>query len=879
MTTTAPLSIENATPMMRQYLETKARFPDAILFFRLGDFYEMFLDDAVEASQILDIQLTSRGKDDDRIPMCGVPYHAARSYIARLIEAGRKVAICDQVDEGQPLKGGKKLFRREVTRIVTPGTVLDEEILDPRAANYLATVAREGEAYGIAFLDASTGEFRATQVGSLTAVEAELSRFQPREILLGPGVERSSKGLEGSVREAEAPETFEVARAEKLLCRHFGVATLEGFGLGGQRAAIAAAGAALAYLAETQRGNAARHVDRIQVFFPERHLRLDEATSANLELFRTLHGARKKGSLFGTIDKTATAMGGRRLGEWLAAPLLDVEEIRARHDAVEELVERAVLRGELVEALRGVSDLERLLGRLALRVGNARDARSLGLSLGRLAGIAEMLRGCRSALLSAQAPELLGFEDLAADLERALEEELPPTTREGKVFSKGWDPELDELIDLATSGREVLARLEAKEREQTGIASLKLKYNKVFGYYIEVTRPNLHLVPSHYLRKQTTANAERFTTEELQAYEEKILTAEERRIEKEAELFEALRRTILERASAIRRAASAIATVDALAAFARVASEHGYVRPEVDAGDALEIVEGRHPVVERSLGSEAFVPNDVALDRRERQILVITGPNMAGKSTILRQTALIVLLAQAGSFVPAARARIGVADRIFCRVGASDDIAKGQSTFMVEMVETAAILHGATERSLVVLDEIGRGTSTFDGLSIAWAVAEHLHDRVGARTLFATHYHELVELAKERPRVKNATIAVTEQGGRVIFLRKLIPGGASRSYGIEVARLAGVPAEVIARAKEILANLEKNELDPQGRAVFARKGKGAAHPAQLGLFGGETPPDPKASEILDALRRLEPERLSPLEALTLLFDWKKRLDG
>lgn len=878
MTTTAPLSIENATPMMRQYLETKARFPDAILFFRLGDFYEMFLDDAVEASRILDIQLTSRGKDGDRIPMCGVPYHAARSYIARLIEAGKKVAICDQVDEGQPVKGGKKLFRREVTRIVTPGTVLDEEILDPRAANYLATVAREGEAFGLAFLDASTGEFRATQVGSLAAVEAELARFHPREILLGPGVEGVSKGLEGSVRETEAPESFESSRAEKLLCRHFGVATLDGFGLSGQRAAIAAAGAALAYLAETQRGNAASHVDRIQAFFPERHLRLDEATSANLELFRTLHGARKKGSLFGTIDKTATAMGGRRLGEWLAAPLLEVEEIRARHDAVEELVERAVLRGELVEALRGVSDLERLLGRLALGVGNARDARNLGLSLGRLAGIAERLRGCRSALLAAQAPSLLGFEKLAADLERGLEEELPPTTREGKMFAKGWDPELDELIDLATSGREVLARLEAKEREQTGIASLKLKYNKVFGYYIEVTRPNLHLVPSHYVRKQTTANAERFTTEELQAYEEKILTAEERRIEKEAELFEALRRTILERASEIRRAASAVATVDALAAFARVASEHGYVRPEVDAGDVLEIVEGRHPVVERSLGSEAFVPNDVTLDRSERQILVITGPNMAGKSTILRQTALIVLLAQAGSFVPAARARIGVADRIFCRVGASDDIAKGQSTFMVEMVETAAILHGATERSLVVLDEIGRGTSTFDGLSIAWAVAEHLHDRVGARTLFATHYHELVELAKERPRVKNATIAVTEQGGRVIFLRKLIPGGASRSYGIEVARLAGVPAEVIARAKEILANLEKNELDPQGRAVFARKGKGASHPAQLGLFGGESPPDPKASEILDALRRLEPERMSPLEALTLLFDWKKRFD-
>lgn len=873
----APLTIENATPMMRQFLETKARFPDAILFFRLGDFYEMFLDDAVEAAEILDIQLTSRGREGERIPMCGVPYHSARSYIARLIEAGKKVAICEQIAEEPTKKGGRKLFRREVTRIITPGTVLDEEILDPRSANYLATVAREGDRFGIAFLDASTGEFSAAEVTSLEQAEGEVARAAPREVLLGPGIEGFSAPPGAMVLPASEPEAFEVKRAERLLLKHFGVATLEGFGLGGRSAAVAAAGGALAYLAETQRGSEAIHVDRIHVFHPERQLRLDEATSANLEIFRTLHGARKKGSLFGTLDKSATAMGGRRLAQWLSAPLLDVDAIRSRHDAIEELVERAVLRAEIVDSLRGVADLERLLGRLALGAGNARDARALGISLGHLADLAQKLAGANAALLKAQVEPLLGFEELATGLERALEEELPPTTREGKMFRKGWDPELDELIDLATSGREILARLEAKEREATGITSLKLKYNRVFGYYIEVTKPNLHLVPSHYLRKQTTANAERFTTEELQAYEEKILTAEERRVEREAALFEELRRSILARAADIRGAASAIATVDALAALARVASEYGYTRPEVDESDVLEIVEGRHPVVERSLGGESFVPNDTRLDRSEQQLLVITGPNMAGKSTILRQTALIVLLAQAGSFVPASRARIGIADRIFCRVGASDDIAKGQSTFMVEMVETAAILNGATERSLVVLDEIGRGTSTFDGLSIAWAVAEHLHDRVGARTLFATHYHELVELAKERPRVKNATIAVTEQAGRVIFLRKLIPGGASRSYGIEVARLAGVPAEVIARAKEILANLETNELDPQGRAVFAKKGKSTALPAQLGLFGDESASDPKAAEILDALRSLDPERTTPLEALSLLFEWKALL--
>lgn len=873
----APLTIENATPMMRQFLETKARFPDAILFFRLGDFYEMFLDDAVEAAEILDIQLTSRGREGERIPMCGVPYHSARSYIARLIEAGKKVAICEQIAEEPTKKGGRKLFRREVTRIITPGTVLDEEILDPRSANYLATVAREGDRFGIAFLDASTGEFSAAEVTSLEQAEGEVARAAPREVLLGPGIEGFSAPPGAMVLPASEPEAFEVKRAERLLLKHFGVATLEGFGLGGRSAAVAAAGGALAYLAETQRGSEAIHVDRIHVFHPERQLRLDEATSANLEIFRTLHGARKKGSLFGTLDKSATAMGGRRLAQWLSAPLLDVDAIRSRHDAIEELVERAVLRAEIVDSLRGVADLERLLGRLALGAGNARDARALGISLGHLADLAQKLAGANAALLKAQVEPLLGFEELATGLERALEEELPPTTREGKMFRKGWDPELDELIDLATSGREILARLEAKEREATGITSLKLKYNRVFGYYIEVTKPNLHLVPSHYLRKQTTANAERFTTEELQAYEEKILTAEERRVEREAALFEELRRSILARAADIRGAASAIATVDALAALARVASEYGYTRPEVDESDVLEIVEGRHPVVERSLGGESFVPNDTRLDRSEQQLLVITGPNMAGKSTILRQTALIVLLAQAGSFVPASRARIGIADRIFCRVGASDDIAKGQSTFMVEMVETAAILNGATERSLVVLDEIGRGTSTFDGLSIAWAVAEHLHDRVGARTLFATHYHELVELAKERPRVKNATIAVTEQAGRVIFLRKLIPGGASRSYGIEVARLAGVPAEVIARAKEILANLETNEVDPQGRAVFAKKGKSTALPAQLGLFGDESASDPKAAEILDALRSLDPERTTPLEALSLLFEWKALL--
>ncbi|HEY0838796.1 MAG TPA: DNA mismatch repair protein MutS, partial [Vulgatibacter sp.] len=488
---------------------------------------------------------------------------------------------------------------------------------------------------------------------------------------------------------------------------------------------------------------------------------------------------------------------------------------------------------------------------------------------------------CSAGLLLEQLPALDAHDDLAADLERAIVDEPPANTREGGMFRQGWDAELDELLELSASGKEVLARLEAQERERTGIGSLKIRYNRVFGYYLEVTKANLHLVPSHYARKQTTANAERFTTDELQSYEEKVVSADERKVERESALFEELRARILSRAAGIKSAAAAVSVVDALLSFGRVAADFGYSRPVVDDGDRLEIVEGRHPVVERSLQGDAFVPNDVLLDRESHQVVVITGPNMAGKSTVLRQTALVTLLAQAGSFVPARHARVGKVDRIFCRVGASDNLARGQSTFMVEMVETAAILHGATERSLVILDEIGRGTSTFDGLSIAWAVAEHLHDRVGARTLFATHYHELVELARERPRVKNSTIAVTEQQGRVIFLRKLVAGGASRSYGIEVARLAGVPPEVLARAREILGNLEKNELDPEGRAIFAGKGRGRRAPAidQLGLFDRPAAPavPPELVAVAEKLRGLDLDRTTPIEALSILAELRGRL--
>jgi DNA mismatch repair protein MutS len=863
------IALEAATPMMRQYLETKARYPDAILFFRLGDFYEMFFDDAQVAHDVLELTLTSRSKGDDRVPMAGVPFHAARGYVARLVERGYKVAICDQVEDPGP---GKAIVRREVTRVITPGMVLDDELLDARADHFLAALAPGG---GLALLDASTGEFRAAQVEDPQALARELARAAPREVIVPAGselAELARSALPDAFVHEQDAAAFERRRAEVLLKKQLAVATLDAFGLSALPAAVCAAGAALAYLEGTQLQGAAAHVDRLQVFHPEEHLVLDDATRANLELTRTLMGGKKKGSLLALVDRTATALGGRTLARWISYPLLDLGRISARHDAVEELAARGVLREELHAILRDLGDLERLLGRLALGAGTARDLRALALSLERLPALRAQLAGCKAALLAGLVPELEGLDELAALLAGAVVDEPPPTLREGGMFRKGFRPELDELLDISATGKDTIARLEAQERDRTGIGSLKVRYNRVFGYYIEVTKPNLHLVPRDYVRKQTTAGAERFVTPALQEHEEKVLTAEERRIELEKRLFEELRTEVTARATTIRRAAAAVGAADALLSGARVAVELGYVRPVVDDSRGIDIVEGRHPVVERSMPGEHFVPNDVSLDGEDRQILVITGPNMAGKSTVLRQTALIALLAQAGSFVPARRARIGRVDRIFCRVGASDNLARGQSTFMVEMVETASILHGATDRSLVVLDEIGRGTSTFDGLSIAWAVAEHLHDRVGARTLFATHYHELTELSRERPRVHNATIAVTEQNGKVVFLRRLVPGGASRSYGIEVARLAGLPAEVIRRAREILGNLEKNELDPEGRAVFAAKGRARRGPDQLGLFAAPAP-DPLAAR----LREVDVDRLTPIDALLLLRELKEKL--
>ncbi len=878
-----PEIAQAATPMMRQYLETKARYPDAILFFRLGDFYEMFFEDALAASEALQITLTSRSKGDDKVPMCGVPYHAARGYVAKLLERGFKVAICDQVEE----PGKSAIVKREVTRVVTPGMVFDEQMLDPREASFLgAATFAEGNGGGIALLDASTGQLQCGEVPSDERLQEELRRAGVRELLLSQGDAASPRG-EALVRAVGVPlaqcADAELERPEERLRRHFGVATLDGFGVAGLSRGLAAAAAAVAYLAETQRA-APRHVDRLSHLRTENVLLVDESTRTNLEIERTLVGGKRKGSLLGLLDRSATALGGRRLAEWLRYPLLDVAGIEARLDGVEALFSSAVLREALAGALRPVGDLERLLSRLAMGQGNARDLRALGLALEALPRLAELLEAAVPELLRSAGRAMRGLEDMAALLARAVADEPAATLKEGGMIRRGFCEELDRIAAVAEDGKGTIARLEAKEKDRTGIASLKVRFNRVFGYYIEVTKANLHLVPPDYQRRQTTVGGERFVTPELKEFEEQVLTAEERRFALEERLFEELRQQVVAGAPRLRTAASAVADADALVSLGRIAAERGYARPRLDDSEVLEIEEGRHPVVEAMLPSDSggFVPNDLAVTSSAEegtagQVLIITGPNMAGKSTVMRQAALIALLAQVGSFVPAKRARVGIVDRIFTRVGASDDLARGRSTFMVEMTEAAAILHNATRRSLVVLDEIGRGTSTFDGLSIAWAVAEHIHDKVGCRTLFATHYHELQDLARERPRVRNLTVAVREVGDKVVFLRRLVPGGASRSYGIEVAKLAGLPPEVLARAREILKNLESLEVDEGGHAALARGGRRRSQPpvAQLGLFGAAA--DPALVRLRKEIAALDVDALRPIEALNLLAEWKKRL--
>ncbi len=860
------------TPMMRQYLELKQAHPGCILMFRLGDFYEMFFEDAEVASRVLEITLTSRDKGEGAVPMCGVPWHAARGYIGRLVESGHKVAICDQVEDARQAKG---LVRREVVQVVTPGLVTDTEMIEAKRPQYLLALHPGRRSVGFAYADVTTGEFRVGEAPDWGRAADELARVEPREVLVPEGREGDvpREALPPGVAATPAPASgFEARRARRALTGHLGVADLAGFGVDDLGEGVRAAGAVLAYVEANYKGGLAT-LRRLTRHRSGESLALDEATKRNLELFRTLSGDRKEGALLHLLDRTRTAMGGRCLREWLAFPLVDVAAIEARLDAVGELARRGETRRKVRDGLRAVHDVARLGGKVAMGTANARDLVALRRSLQAVPGLAALLDGAESALLAELAGRLDPLPEAVELLERALAEDPPAVLTEGGLLRDGYHPEVDELREIQRDGRGWIARLQARERERTGIASLKVGFNKVFGYYLEATRANLASVPADYERRQTLANAERFVTPELKEMEAKVLGAEDRARALEYEGFVTVRREVAGHLDRLHGTTRALETLDVLAALADLAVERGYVRPKVHPGVGIEIRGGRHPVVE-VLAEERFVPNDVCLDDRAR-LLIITGPNMAGKSTILRQTALIVLLAQMGSFVPAESAEVGLVDRIFTRVGASDDLARGRSTFMVEMTETANILHNATGRSLIVLDEIGRGTSTFDGLSIAWAVAEHIHG-LGAPTLFATHYHELTDLARTLAGVANFNVAVKEWGGQVIFLRRLVEGGASRSYGIQVARLAGLPDSVLQRAREVLSNLEAGELDETGQPRFAlsERVRAEAPRRQLSLFAGAA--ERRRAALVRELAGLAVDTLTPVEALVLLQDLRDR---
>jgi len=887
MSTTLPVT--SLTPMMRQYLEIKAQYPEALLMYRMGDFFEMFFEDARQAAPILEVQLTARQKGtENETPMCGVPYHALETYLAKLIGAGLKVAICDQVEDPAQAKG---LVKREVTRVVTPGTLSDPELLEGKEENFLAGLVWErGEGAG-AFLDVSTGAFFVRRWRAAEEAVEDLALLRPREALFHS--ERGEEGFPMEIvdwAERECPcrtplsgdRLFDPQRAGELLLRQFGAGTLRGFGLEEGEPAVKAAAAALAYAQETQKSGLA-HIRGLAVREARDRLSLDASTLANLEVFSGQRASvpgsgRRKSTLLAVLDRTVTAPGGRTLREWLRRPLVDPREIEDRHRAVGALVADNPRRERLRERLARMADPERLVARAVLGTITPREAAALRDALAEAPAILAELAAIDpgEAPLLARISECDPLPELHAELQRMLESAPAPNLLEGGVIATGVDPDLDRYRSLTRDSKRHILALEARERERTGIASLKIRYNKVFGYYLEVTRANQQRVPADYIRKQTLVNAERYVTPEIKELEEQILSAEERQVAIEQRLYRELVSRIAAEAAGLIALAEAVGALDSLASFAEVAARCRYVRPKMGLPGAPVIIrEGRHPVVEQA-SRDAFVPNDAELDGETAQIVLLTGPNMGGKSTYLRQVALIVLMAQAGSFVPADEAVIGVCDRIFTRVGASDDLARGESTFMVEMIETANILRHATEQSLVILDEVGRGTATFDGLSIAWAIVEYLHEHRKPKTLFATHYHELTELASLLPRVVNRTMAVKEWEERIVFLRRVVPGSADKSYGLHVARLAGLPESVIERAGEVLANLESLEYDPTGKPRLAR-GSSAPNapepgsPSQLTLFA------PPEQIVASVLRDVDANQLTPLAALNLIHSLKSRL--
>ncbi|MAV36362.1 MAG: DNA mismatch repair protein MutS [Planctomycetaceae bacterium] len=864
------------TPMMRQYAEAKSACADALLLFRMGDFYELFHDDAKTAARELGLTLTSREKGENPIPMAGFPHHQLENYLGKLVAAGFRAAICDQVEDPKQAKG---LVKREVTRVVTPGTLTDDALLDPRESNYLAAVVFDGgagsassEHVGIAWAELSTGRFQAA-VFPRQQLADQLARIHPAECLLLDGDPPLGAEFESGVAFTVRPAwAFSLESAEKALGRHFSIASLEGFGFDGDdRAAVRAAGAVLEYLQETQR-TSLDHIDRLIPYRNGQTLEIDEATRRSLELTRTLRNGRREGSLLAILDRAVTPMGSRLLADWMSNPLVDIQAIESRLDAVAELMQEEALRERQREQLRSVYDVQRLLARITTGRATPRDLKFIGRTLGMLPRIKHSLEPCESSRLCQLQTEIDLCPPLRQLLDAALVDDCPLNARDGGVIRDGYHAELDRLRELAAGGKQWIAQYQAAESERTGIGSLKVGFNKVFGYYLEVTNTHQAEVPETYIRKQTLKNAERYITPELKEYEEQVLSADERAKSLEYDLFITLRDAVHAEVRRLQSTAAALAQLDVLLALAELARQRGYCRPQLVEAPVLQIEDGRHPVLDIVEPEGTFVPNDTLAAEEDGRILLITGPNMAGKSTYIRQVALITLMAQLGSFVPARGAVIGLADRIFARVGASDELTRGQSTFMVEMTETARILNNASERSLVILDEIGRGTSTYDGISLAWAIVEHIHDRLECRTLFATHYHELTELEGLLPGVCNLNVAVKEWEENVVFLHKIVSGSADKSYGIHVARLAGVPPEVNERAKQILTQLEAEHLDVEGRPRVGRTSQQRSQKdLQLTLFAAAEHP------LLEEIRQVEVDRLTPLQALQQIESWRRKL--
>ncbi len=864
------------TPMMKQYFETKKKHPDTILMFRLGDFYEMFFDDAVIASRELELVLTGRScGQEERAPMCGVPFHSADSYMDRLVARGYKVAVCEQMEDPALAKG---LVKREVTRVLTPGTVIETSMLNEGRNNFLASVFYSNDIAGICFVDVSTGAVNLTELAAPSVSEKiinEIGRFMPSEVIFNNASSTLSKVFSFIANRTDAlaeeldDEYFSFDKCSELICKHFKKSNLSELELSQGSAAVSALGAALRYLTEVQK-NDLENIAEISFYSDINFMKLDVAALRNLEIVETLRSREKKGSLLWVLDKTKTPMGKRMIRSWLERPLVSVARITKRHNAVEELISQPVLRSELADCMSGIHDLERLMTRISFGTASAKELRALSSAVAKLPEIKEKTSKLSSALMCEISGNIDVLEDIRTVIDAAIVDEPPFSVREGGMIRPGFHPELDSLRDIVNNGKDYIATIQEKEQERTGIKKLKIGYNRVFGYYIEVSNSYKELVPDEYIRKQTLANCERYITQELKDLEAKVLGAQDRIVKLEYEIFDDVRKQAARELSRVQRTAGAIATLDVICSFARVAAENNYVCPQMSATPVIRITEGRHPVVEKMLGGEPFVPNDTELDCELNRCAIITGPNMAGKSTYMRQVALIAIMAQSGSFVPASSAEIGIVDSVFTRIGASDDLSAGQSTFMVEMSEVASILNNATSKSLIIFDEIGRGTSTFDGMSIARAVLEFAADKkkLGAKTLFATHYHELTELEEQVDGVKNYNIAVKKRGDDITFLRRIVRGGADGSYGIEVAKLAGVPKAVVERAKKVLRELENS-----GLVMIKAKDSDANEVEDNELqvsFG-----DNSSAEIIDKLKVLDVNTLTPIEAMSILYELTK----